>query len=408
MLIAAVAALRSHDLKTAFAAHSIENFGIILFSFGLALIFRSWAEDTTHVGDRELMQGLAILSVLAGLYHAINHAFFKMLLYVATATIEVSVGEVAYKCLSGLLAPLSATEPKRLKHAGYALLFGAFAICGLPPLNGFVSEWLIITTSILAITPKDSSFILTGLPIYVIALALVIMVAALGFTLTGFIKIIGCVLLGKPSQGVKAALSQSKAGLGIPELVFSVLALGCIILAAIPGVIVERLALLTSTLFPPAWTTSYKASIKVPSMWEVNIFRDATHPFATLNLLPVLYLIPITLGIYLFCRALTSRSPMHQSPKPRLPWQFGDKPHDPAPDEALAFSRLLAHWSAPNFLPGWIDFSNYGRLGLPKTIIDLPMTIAGWIMNGDIRRYISFLLGWFIVALSLIFLLKGM
>src|SRR5208283_114389 len=116
-------ALMQHDLKRLLAYHSIENIGIILMGFGASLMF-------LHT-DHPL---LATLALIAGLYHTINHAVFKGLLFLGAGAVLHATHTRDMEHMGGLA--------KRMPQTAFFFLVGAVAISALPPLNGFVSEWL--------------------------------------------------------------------------------------------------------------------------------------------------------------------------------------------------------------------------------------------------------------------------
>jgi hydrogenase-4 component B len=116
-------ALMEHDLKRLLAYHSIENIGIILMGLGAALIFR--------VAGHLLLAGVALI---AAMFHTLNHAIFKCLLFLGAGSVLHSTGTRNMEEMGGLIRPMPVTA--------FCFLIGAVAISGLPPLNGFVSEWL--------------------------------------------------------------------------------------------------------------------------------------------------------------------------------------------------------------------------------------------------------------------------
>ena len=116
-------ALMEHDLKRLLAYHSIENIGIILMGLGASLMF-------LHTGHHVL----ATLALIAGLYHTINHALFKALLFLGAGAVLHSTHTRNMEEMGGLI--------KRMPRTAFCFLVGAVAISALPPLNGFVSEWL--------------------------------------------------------------------------------------------------------------------------------------------------------------------------------------------------------------------------------------------------------------------------
>ncbi len=116
-------ALMEHDLKRLLAYHSIENIGIILMGLGASLMFR-------HSGHPVL----ASLALIAGLYHTMNHASFKALLFLGAGAVLHATHTRNMEKMGGLA--------KRMRWTALFFLLGAAAISALPPLNGFVSEWL--------------------------------------------------------------------------------------------------------------------------------------------------------------------------------------------------------------------------------------------------------------------------
>ena len=120
-----VYALFEHDLKRLLALHSIENIGIIVLGIGACLLLRSRGADQW-----------AAFALGAALLHTVNHAVFKALLFLGAGAFERAVGSLEIDRLGGLL--------RRMPWTGAAFLVGAMAIAGLPPLNGFASEWLTL------------------------------------------------------------------------------------------------------------------------------------------------------------------------------------------------------------------------------------------------------------------------
>jgi hydrogenase-4 component B len=116
-------ALMEHDLKRLLAYHSIENIGIILMGLGASLMF-------LHSGH----PALAAVALIAGLYHTINHAVFKALLFLGAGAVLHATHTRNMEDMGGLA--------KRMRWTAVFFLVGAAAISALPPLNGFVSEWL--------------------------------------------------------------------------------------------------------------------------------------------------------------------------------------------------------------------------------------------------------------------------
>ena len=116
-------ALMQHDLKRLLAYHSVENIGIILIGLGLSMIF-----TTFH------LPVLAALALIAGLYHTLNHAMFKGLLFMGAGAVLHATDERNMEEMGGLI--------HRMPWTSVFFLIGCISIAALPPFNGFVSEWL--------------------------------------------------------------------------------------------------------------------------------------------------------------------------------------------------------------------------------------------------------------------------
>ena len=121
-LLGVLYALMEHDLKRLLAYHSIENIGIILMGFGSALLFRSFGHPQ-----------LAALALVAGLFHTLNHGIFKCLLFLGAGSVLQGAKTRNMEEMGGLI--------RRMPSTAFYFLVGSIAISGLPPLNGFVSEW---------------------------------------------------------------------------------------------------------------------------------------------------------------------------------------------------------------------------------------------------------------------------
>jgi len=173
-------ALMQHDLKRLLAYHSVENIGIILIGIGLSMVF---------IGSGHMVAG--VLGLIAGLYHTLNHAVFKGLLFLGAGAILKSTGLRNLNEMGGLI--------RYLPHTAFYFLIGALAISALPPLNGFVSEWLTFQASLQA-PLLQSSVVRSLVPI-------VAAVLALSGALTGmcFVKVYGVAFLGQRRHEFEAA-----------------------------------------------------------------------------------------------------------------------------------------------------------------------------------------------------------
>lgn len=151
-LLGVMYALMEHDLKRLLAFHSVENIGIILLGIGAGMIFQSYG-----------LKELAALGLLAGLYHTINHAMFKALLFLGAGSLLYATHVGNIEEYGGLL--------RRMPWTGVFFLIGAVSISALPPTNGFVSEWLVFQSLFLSYQ-LPTAFLKLMLPIAAALLAL--------------------------------------------------------------------------------------------------------------------------------------------------------------------------------------------------------------------------------------------
>src|ERR1035437_8465368 len=156
------------DMKRLLAYSSIENIGLIFVGFGLTLIFKSF-----------LLPHLAALALTATLYHCLNHAFFKSLLFLTTGSVLHATRERNLGKLGGLI--------HRMPWVAWLALVGVLASAGLPPLNGFVSEWLLLQ-SFLFTSGLPQGYLNMLLPVVAGAVALIAALA--GFAMVKFFGVI--------------------------------------------------------------------------------------------------------------------------------------------------------------------------------------------------------------------------
>jgi formate hydrogenlyase subunit 3/multisubunit Na+/H+ antiporter MnhD subunit len=212
-LFGAVFAAVQTDMKRLLAYSSIENLGIIFSALGLALVFRGAG-----------MLALAALALIALLYHSLNHAFIKSLLFLGTGAVLHSTGERNLGRLGGLI--------HRMPWVAALTLVGALAMSGLPPLNGFVSEWLLLQAFLFA-HQVPHTFVNMLLPM---GAALLVLAAALAAYV--MVKFFGVTFLGRPRE---ASLARAHDA-GVLERIGLVwLALGCVALGLLPTYVIGAL-----------------------------------------------------------------------------------------------------------------------------------------------------------------------
>ncbi len=219
-LFGAVFSAVQSDMKRLLAYSSVENIGIVFVGLGLSAIFRAYA-----------MNSLAALALVATLYHCLNHAFFKSLLFLCTGSVLHATGERNLGKLGGLI--------HNMPWVAWTALIGSLAIAGLPPLNGFVSEWLLLQAFLF--TPGlPHSYLNMMIP--VAAAALVLTGAAAGYVM---VKFYGIVFLGQPRE---EKLREAKSAGGWERAGLLWLSSGCILLGLFPFFVIDHLAGVTDFL----------------------------------------------------------------------------------------------------------------------------------------------------------------
>jgi hydrogenase-4 component B len=211
-----VYAIFQHELKRLLAFHSIENVGIIVLGLGACLLLRARGADAW-----------AALALGAALLHTLNHALFKSLLFLGAGSFERAAGSLELDRLGGLL--------RRMPWTGGAFLLGAMAIAGLPPLNGFVSEWLTLQALLHVPAYGGVGDGVAG------ALALAALAATAALAVLCFVKVVGLALLGPPRRGGVAAAVEVAAPMRAAVVS---LALGCVVLGVAPALLYRHLVTL--------------------------------------------------------------------------------------------------------------------------------------------------------------------
>ncbi len=206
-------ALAQHDLKRLLAYHSVENIGIIAIGIGLALLGRSFG-----------IAELALLGIAGALLHVVNHGLFKSLLFFSAGAVVHATGTREIDHYGGLL--------RRQPWTAVCFLGGAVAICGLPPFNGFVSEWLIYLAAFGTIRGD-------GLTLRLAVLAAPALALIGGLALACFVKVFGVAFLGEPRTPAAAGVDHDAApSMRGPMLL---LLLACAWIGLLPGTLAPLL-----------------------------------------------------------------------------------------------------------------------------------------------------------------------
>lgn len=205
-------ALAQHDLKRLLAYHSVENIGIILMGLGLALLGRAWGRPE-----------IVALGLAGCLLHVWNHALFKSLLFLGAGSVLKATGTRQIDKLGGLI--------KSMPWTALFFIVGAAAICGLPPLNGFVSE-LFIYLGIFGLLSQTGG----GAALTALAAPCLAMIGALAVAC--FVKATGATFLGSPRSPEAERGREAGASMLIP---MGILAAACAAIGLAPGLVAGAL-----------------------------------------------------------------------------------------------------------------------------------------------------------------------
>ncbi len=204
-ILGVVYALGQHDLKRLLAYHSVENIGIILIGIGIGMIGVSFNNPI-----------MAVLGFSGGLLHVLNHAIFKSLLFMGAGAVIRKTGTRSIDALGGLL--------KNMKITGITFLIGSLAISGLPPFNGFVSEFLVYLGGFQGVSLDKTAFVLC-------LLAIVSLAVIGGLALACFTKVVGVVFQGEPRTPAAENVNEEGPTMLVPMVV---LAAACVIIGVFP------------------------------------------------------------------------------------------------------------------------------------------------------------------------------
>jgi hydrogenase-4 component B len=218
-------ALGQHDLKRLLAYHSVENIGIILIGLGFAMV----ATEQNHAAWGQL-------ALAGGLLHVWNHGLFKALLFFAAGSVVHATGTREMSRLGGLWRAMPWTTGL------FAL--GAMAIAGLPPLNGFVSEWLVYL-GLFDATIAHGPTAWAAIP------AAVLLGVTGALALACFVKVCGVVFLGAPRSAAVALAHESGPAM---RGAMVVLAVGCVVIGLAPLVVWPAIAQAVN-VWQPAWAS---------------------------------------------------------------------------------------------------------------------------------------------------------
>ncbi len=283
-------ALVQHDLKRLLAYHSVENIGIIYIGLGLAVIFFGSG-----------LPQLGVLGLIAALYHTLNHALFKSLLFLGAGAVLQRSHERDLEHMGGLL--------RRMPWTGLFFLVGCISISALPPFNGFVSEWLTFQTALQA-AALESGVLRAVIPITAAMLALTGALAA-----ACFVKVYGIAFLGVArTRRVRHARETHRGMLAAQGL----LAALCLLFGVLPTTTVEALSRVAETLTGQAVV----AATREGWLWLTPVAPQVASYSAPLVLLGVGLALGAWTLVYLYRRSRFCALPAAR----KEPWECGFGP----------------------------------------------------------------------------------
>lgn len=354
------------DMKRLLAYSSIENIGIIFIGLGLTLIFRAF-----H------MPAFAALALAATLYHCLNHAFAKSLLFLVTGSVLHATGERNLGRLGGLI--------HRMPWVAWLALVGTLAIAGIPPFNGFVSEWLLLQSFLFTpFIPRE--FINMLLPLGAAGLTLA---AALAAYL--MVKFYGIVFLGQQRE---AKLAQSHDCGRLERLGLLWLAAGCVLLGIFPAQTLVLIGQVSEELL---------GATTAPPLWHGLLFAPVSPERAAYS--PALFLLGIAVLVGL--TMLIVRVAYHGRVRRAAPWVCGGFPLTPRmQDTSEGFSQPIrqifeAFFRMRRELPSPFDAAPHYRVQIEDRIwhwLYMPVVVsvqwiaraAGMIQRGRISTYLLY------------------
>ena len=376
-------ALAEHDIKKLLAYHTVENIGIIMMGVGVGMI----GIATHH-------PVLATVGLLGGLYHLLNHAVFKGLLFLGAGSMMYRLHTKDMDLMGGL--------GKLMPYTAFCFLIGTMAISALPPFNGFVSEWFTYQ-SLFSLSQSDDFVLKLAGPIAIIMLALTGALAALCF-----VKVYGISFGGAP-HSEKAANARE-----VPKpmvIAMAILALCCVLLGVGASVVTPIIAKISTALANTETMTLAHNGIVVAQA-EPNTALST--PMVTIMLLAFFFL-PFTYYAFTKNQRLSDRAKGN-------PWACGYAYEADMAASAGSFTRPLRTIFKPLYtLREVLDPAPLGNKGVQALIkgatktepfweekVTMPIahfipwlgTKIQWLQQGDFRVYCVY----FVIALAALLL----
>lgn len=366
------------DMKRLLAFSSIENVGILFTGIGLAAVFHG-------VG----MNALASLALVAVLYHALNHAFMKSLLFVGTGAVLHATGERNLGKLGGLI--------HRMPWVAWLTLVGVLGIAGLPPLNGFVSEWLLLQAFLSSHT-VPAAFLNMLLPLGAAVIALAAALA--GYVM---VKFFGVIFLGQPRE---PSLERAHEPGWNQRVGLAWLAACCVALGLFPTQVINVLEQV------PMQFGMLEAHAAGSSWWRVVPVMERQAAYSPLVFLGVVIVV-IALTVFVVKRFYHGRA------RRAAPWDCGSGLIDSRmQDTAEGFGQPIRHIFQAFFgmrreLPTPFDAAPRYRVTVSDriwthaylplaTLVQRVARAVAWLQQGRISTYLMYSFVTLLVLLALV------
>jgi hydrogenase-4 component B len=310
-------ALMQHDLKRLLAYHSVENIGIILLGLGMSMVFIGFGHPAAGA-----------LGLIAALYHTFNHAVFKSLLFLGAGSILHATGLRNLNDMGGLIHKMPMTA--------LYFLIGALAISALPPLNGFVSEWLTFQTALQALV-LENGVIRSLVPLSAAALAL-----AGALTAMCFVKVYGIAFLGQRHEPrhVPQGVYHGGDANQHERIGMAYLAICCFLLGLFPSTVLHALNRVAVSLSGEGLS---HAALNSGWLWLVPTAPAQASYSPVILLLVIVYVVLFT---FVFVRHF-----YHGRVRMSQPWACGFPERSTRmQDTADAFGQPIRHVFGPLYL----------------------------------------------------------
>ena len=375
-LLGVCLALFQRDVKRALAYSSIENIGLIVLALGVGI----WG----------LTSGkpiVAALGLAGGLLHVWNHSMMKGLMFLGAGSVLHGAGTKDMECLGGLM--------KRMPRTGVVMVVGALAIAAVPPLNGFVSEWLIYMSLL------NGGLVFSGVSRIMLLLTVGALALIGGLALICFVRLIGIVLLGSGRSEGACRAHESSRWMTVP---MGILAGGCILSALFPRALISMFSRMVELVFA------------IPANTFLATLDSPASPLPVLGLMNVVIWLVVGLVAILFLVSLRRRPSQadetwgcgYLAPTPRMQYT------------GQSFSELMVTRLFPGFLrPKTSVISPTGVLpsggkmltGYPDTLSRVlyqpffewsmgHFTRLRWVQQGKIQYYMLYFVVTLVVAFA--------